>query len=174
MRKAGREAGAKRNTQGSERVRRRSRGVAGWAEKRRPEAGGTRNGLAFGERGGGDDAGAFCYCDDLIGVDVLNSFVALTAGPADDDRADFGVSAEAKGEDQLAGREVAATASEHLYLSLASDNSSAFSYANAISVHDPDGGAEAVAIGFCADELDAEAVICGARVLEESGGAAVG
>ena len=41
---------------------------------RKTPAGGRRyekRGLAFGERGGGDDAGAFFHRDDLVGGDIF-------------------------------------------------------------------------------------------------------
>lgn len=71
MRNAGLESEAKRNAEDSEKERRRSKGAAGWEEKRRPEAGGMEAGLAFGERCGGNDAGAFFHGDDLVGGNVL-------------------------------------------------------------------------------------------------------
>jgi len=101
----GRESGATRNTEGFERVRRRSRGVAGWAEKRRPEAlrssgqaGGTKRGLALGERLSGHNTGGFLHCDDLVGGDI-GCVIDLAAGPADFDGVDFSAIAEAEGED---------------------------------------------------------------------------
>ena len=54
-------------------------------------------GLAFGERGGGDDAGAFFYCDDLTSGDTFE-LIGLAAGPADFDGVGLGVIAEAEGE----------------------------------------------------------------------------
>ncbi len=94
----GREAGAKRNTEGSEGEWRRWGSAARWAENagRRPAV--RKTGLALGERGGGDDAGAFFYGDDLIGGDILK-LIGLAAGPADFDGVGFGVITETEGED---------------------------------------------------------------------------
>jgi hypothetical protein len=57
-------------------------GHARWTEKSRPEAGGTKTGLAFREWGGRDYAGAFFHRDDLVGGDILDGLIALTAGPS--------------------------------------------------------------------------------------------
>ena len=76
-----------------------TRGVAGWAEKRRPEASGTKTELALGERGGSDDARAFFYCDDLIGRDIPNAVIGVAAGPVDYHFVDASVSPKTEGED---------------------------------------------------------------------------
>src|SRR5277367_1778683 len=72
---------------------------------------------ALGERLGCDYAGAFFDGDDLVGGNISDGLVALTAWPADDERVDSVVSAEAKGEDQLAGRQITSAAGEHFCLS---------------------------------------------------------
>ena len=87
---------------GFERVRRRWRDVAGGTEKRRPEAGGTKTGLALGEGGGGNDAGAFLDGDDLISGNAEEPVVWASARPADDDPVSLGVITEAEGEDEFA------------------------------------------------------------------------
>ena len=113
MRKAGREAGAKRKTEGFDRGG-EHREVLLVGQKnagRRPAV--RKAGLAFGERGGGDDAGAFFYCDDLIAGDIFE-LIGLAAGPADFDGVGFSVIAEAEGENEFAGREVAAAAGQCL------------------------------------------------------------
>ena len=71
--------------------------------------GGTKSGLALGEWGGGDDARTFFDRDDLIGWDI-GGVIGLAAGPPDFYRVGFSVIAKAEGEDQFAGREVAAAA----------------------------------------------------------------
>jgi len=113
MRKASREGGAKRNAGLREGMETMGR-VACCAEKRRPEAGGTktrryensvvrrlggtRSGLALGEWGGGDDGRTFFDRDDLIGWDIVG-VIGLAAGPTDFDDVGFSVIAEAEGED---------------------------------------------------------------------------
>src|SRR5579862_4192479 len=66
--------------------------------------------LAFGEWGGGDYARTFFDRDHLVGWNESNGFIALAAGPADYDLVGPGVSAEAEGENEFGGGEVAATA----------------------------------------------------------------
>jgi hypothetical protein len=69
-----------------------------WTAKNRPEAGGTKTGLALGEWGGGDDARTFFDRDDLIGWDI-GGVIDLAAGPADFDGVGFSAIAETEGED---------------------------------------------------------------------------
>ena len=72
--------------------------------------------------------------------------VDLTAGPANLDGVGFVVVCEAERKNQFAGGEVAGAAAKHLGLRFAADG-------------EFDGCADTVAIGFCADEFDAQAAI---------------
>ena len=94
---------------------------------------------------GTSDAFALGYGYGLAGI-CVRKMIDLTAGPADFDAVGFVVLGEAEGEDQFAGGEVAGAAAKHLCLG----------FTRGGEAHN---SADAVAVGFCADQFDAQAAI---------------
>src|SRR6202035_432042 len=86
--------------------------------------------------------------------------VHLSAGPGNLHAVSPGCRAQAEGQDQFALGEISA-AVQILILGVVADP-------------EAHGGADAVAGGFCAHQLDSEAVVCAAGVAEERGGSSVG
>lgn len=63
---------------------------ARWTEKSRQDAGGTKTGLAPGERGGGNEPRGFFHRDDVVGGNIFE-LIGLAAGPANFYCVGFGV-----------------------------------------------------------------------------------
>src|SRR5437588_1008246 len=95
----------------------------------------------------------FLYCDSLPGAYVCQ-LVGLSAWPLDFNCIRFIFLPESKARDELALREIARAAADHLPLFF-------------IARHNPEYRANAIAVRLGANQLDAQAVICRAFVAEQ-------
>ena len=101
--------------------------------------------LRFAEGAAGSNAFGFSDGDCRAGGDGREA-IDLAAGPADFYGVSFVTLSQAKGQDQFAGGKITGAAAQHLRLRFAASS----------ELHS---GADAVAIGLRADQLDAQTVI---------------